>query len=344
MDHLAIDIGGRESQICSRNATGEITFEKRVRTTDLPRLFQEVQQSRVVFEACAESFWLADAASQAGHEVRVIPTTLVRALGVGSRNTKNDRKDARVISEASCRIDLPSVHIPSMESRDRKSMLSARDSLVASRTMMVNVVRGWMRGRAIRLRRSGEVVSFADRVREVCPELPAYIDRMLTTIVALTAEIVAADRELRSLAKKDDCCPRLMSVPGIGPTTAIAFKATLDVVERFKDAHHVQAYLGLTPGENASSDRLHRTGITKAGCTRMRWLLVQAAWTARRAAPNDPMVLWSKEVEKRRGKRVAVVALARKLAGILFALWRDGSLYSASDGTSSGPPVAAAAE
>ena len=73
-------------------------------------------------------------------------------------------------------------------------------------------------------------------------------------IVNLTEQIVVADRELRSVAKKDDCCPRLMSVPGVGPTTAVGFKATLDVVERFKDAHHVQAYLGLTPGENASSD------------------------------------------------------------------------------------------
>jgi transposase len=327
MDHLAIDIGGRESQICSRAMTGEIKIEKRISTASLPLLFQQMEPSRVVFEACAESFWLADAARNAGHEVRVIPTTLVRALGVGSRKTKNDRKDARVMSEASCRIDLPSVHISSMESRDRKSMLSARDSLVASRTMMINVVRGWMRGRAIRLRRSGETASFPDRVREVCTELPTYIDRTLKTISMLTGEIVSADRELRMLAKKDDCCPRLMSVPGVGPTTAVAFKATLDVIERFSDAHHVQSYLGLTPGEYASSEKHQRTGITKAGCPRTRWLLVQAAWTAKRAAPNDPMVLWAKEIEKRRGKNVATVALARKLAGILFALWRDGTLY-----------------
>jgi transposase len=305
-----------------------------------------MEPCRVVFEACAESFWIADAARKANHEVRVIPTTLVRALGVGSRKTKNDRKDARVMSEASCRIDLPSVHIPSLESRDRKSMLSARDSLVASRTMMVNVVRGWMRTRAIRLRRSGEIVSFPERVREACSELelPSYVERTLNTITLLTAEIASADRELRVLAKKDDCCPRLMSVPGVGPTTAVAFKATLDVIERFKDAHHVQAYLGLTPGEYASSDKLQRTGITKAGCPRMRWLLVQAAWTAKRAAPKDPMVLWATEVEKRRGKKVAIVALARKLAGILFAIWRDGTFYSARDGASTTEPCAAAAE
>ncbi len=232
-----------------------------------------------------------------------------------------------------------------MESRDRKSMLSARDSLVASRTMMVNVVRGWMRTRAIRLRRSGEVVSFPERVREACSELevPSYIERELNMITALTAEIVSADRELKILAKADDCCPRLMSAPGVGPTTAIAFKSTLDTTERFTDTHHVQAYLGLTPGEYASADKHQRTGITKAGDTRMRWLRGQAAWTAKRVAPKDPMVLWAKEVEKRRGKKVATIALARKLAGGLFALWRDGTRYSAPRGAAQ-PDCAAAAE
>ena len=344
MEHLAIDIGGRESQICSRTAAGEITLEKKLRTADLPLLFGQLSPRRIVLETCAESFWLADAAKKAGHEVRVVATTLVRALGVGSRGTKNDRKDARVLSEASCRIDLPSVHIPSWESRDRKSMLSARDSLVSSRTAMINVVRGWMRTRAIRLRRSGEVVSFAERVREVCTELPAYIDRMLEMMTKLTAEIVSADRELRTIAKTDECCRRLMSVPGVGPATAVSFKATLDVVERFPNAHRAESYLGLTAGEYASSMKLQRTGITKAGSTRMRWLLVQAAWTARRSAKNDPMVLWAKEVEKRRGVKVAIVALARKIAGILFALWRDRTLYSPKRGASPAEPCAAAAE
>jgi transposase len=344
VNHLAIDIGGRESQICARSADGTITSEKRVRTADLPRLLEKLEPSRVIFEACAESFWIADAARASGHDVRVVASTLVRALGVGSRSTKNDVKDARVMSEASCRIDLPSVHIPSSESRDRKTMLSLRDGFVSSRTMLINAVRGWMRSRAIRLRRSGEVVSFPERVRDACPDsLPPYITRTLDEITALTARITEADRELRVIAKQDPVCQKLMTVVGVGPVTAIGFMATLDDVARFEDAHRVQAYLGLTPGEYASSDKHRRTGITKAGSTRMRWLLVQAAWTARRAAPNDPMVLWSKQVEQRRGKRVAVVALARKIAGILFAIWRDGSTYSANHANKPASPEVAAA-
>lgn len=330
MDHLAIDIGGRESQLCLRSSDGTIKEEKRARTSDLPTYLSRIPPARVVFEACAESFWLADAAIAAHHEVRVIASTLVRALGVGSRNTKNDRKDARVMSEASCRLDLPSVHISTLESRERKTMLSMRDCAVASRTMMINAVRGWMRGNAIRLRRSGEVVSFPQRVAEVVGEIPPHIGRTLELITTLTSQIVEADRELRVLAKKDPICALLMTTPGVGPTTAVAFKATIDTTVRFEDPHHVASYVGLTPGEYASSDKMRRTAITKAGSTRLRWLLVQAAWTARRVAPNDPMVLWSKKIELRRGKKVAIVALARKLAGILFALWRDRTTYSPS--------------
>jgi len=98
-------------------------------------------------------------------------------------------------------------------------------------------------------------------------------------------------------------------------------------VERFENAHRVEAYLGLVPGEHSSSTREHKLGITKAGPSALRRTLVQAAWSARRARGNHPMQEWANEIEKRRGKRIATTALARKLAGILYALWRDGTTY-----------------
>jgi transposase len=106
-----------------------------------------------------------------------------------------------------------------------------------------------------------------------------------------------------------------MTVPNVGPVTAVRFVAALDEVGRFESAHKVQAYLGLTPGEDSSSDRQRRTSITKAGSTATRWALVQTAWAARRAKGRHPVVEWSLDVEKRREKRVAVLALARKMAG-----------------------------
>ena len=133
------------------------------------------------------------------------------------------------------------------------------------------------------------------------------------------------------MAKAHPICPRLMSVPGVGPITALAFVAVIDDVSRFKNAHQLEAYLGLTPGESSSSSRVQRTSITKAGNSMVRRCLVQCAWAAKHSHRRRPleMVTWSLEIEKRRGKRVAVTALARKIAGILFALWRDNTSYVA---------------
>ena len=105
MDHLAIDLGGRESQICVRQAEGHIVEERRCRTAGLAAYLASRPPSRVIVETCSEAFRIADAALAAGHAVRVVPATLVRTLGVGARRVKTDRRDAQVLSEVSCRID-----------------------------------------------------------------------------------------------------------------------------------------------------------------------------------------------------------------------------------------------
>jgi transposase len=171
----------------------------------------------VVVETCSEAFAVADAALAAGHEVRVVPATLVRSLGVGARRLKTDRRDARVLSEVSCRIDLPSVHVPSRESRDRKTMCGMRDALVGVRTKLVNTVRGWLRAEA-RRPRSGELSTFSARVRALSTEvpLPTYVERQLRMIDAVNDEISLADRELAAAAQADPVAQRLMAVPGVG--------------------------------------------------------------------------------------------------------------------------------
>jgi transposase len=326
MEHVAIDLGGRESQVCVRASTGSIVQERRVRTADLGAYLATRPPSRVIVETCSEAFAVADRAIELGHQVRVVAATLARSLGVGARRTKTDQRDARNLSESSCRMDLPSVHIPSAQSRERKTICGMREGLVHSRTLLINTVRGWMRATGCRVR-SGVASSFSQRLRSACPSLPAHVERQLVAIDALTSQIDQADDDLATMAKASAVCRRLMTVPGVGPVTAVRFEAALDRVERFESAHQVEAYLGLTPGEYSSSNTKRRTGITKAGSTAVRWLLVQAAWSARNSKRFLPMVHWSHEVEKRRGKRVAIVALARKLAGILFAIWRDGTIF-----------------
>jgi transposase len=184
-----------------------------------------------------------------------------------------------------------------------------------------------LRTQLLRLR-SGKASSFPDRVRSQCTP-PTHVERTLVALEALSLQIKEADKEVAALAKNDETCRLLMSAPGVGPVTAVRFLAIIDEPKRFRNAHAVQSYLGLTPGEHSSSERQHRTGITKAGSSNMRRTLVQAAWVAYRRKPSDPMIVWASKVAERRGIFVAIVALARKLAGVLYAMWRDGAQYRA---------------
>jgi transposase len=228
---------------------------------------------------------------------------------------------------------LPTVHLPSEQASEWKAAAGLREGLIGSRTKLINGVRGWLRGQGHGRPATGSATTFPKRTRELWTKrtegqpLPSYVERHLATIDELTKQIVEADKSLEQWAKEDPRCARLMTAPGVGPVTALRFVAAVDQVDRFEDAHGLQSYFGLTPGENSSSQRQRTTSITKAGSKKVRWALVQAAWAARRSRPQDPMVLWSLEVQRRRGKQVAVTALARKLAGVLYAMWRDNTTY-----------------
>jgi transposase len=326
VDHCAIDLGGRKSQVCVRSPDGQLLFEGPYDTHSLPEFLRLLPRSRVIVETTAEAFRVADAAKEAGHEVRVVPATLVRSLGVGARKTKTDKRDARALSEVSCRIDLPSVHIPSARSREWKAICGMHDALTASRTKLINNLRGWLRGQGLRIGK-GKAETFAERMMKF--ELPDYVTSQVEALAALTRKIRESDKRIETLAK-DELCQRLMTVPGIGPSSAVRFVAAIDEISRFESAHKVESYLGLVPGESSSSERQQRLSITKAGPSSVRWVLGQAAWSLQVRCHDPaarPLQLWAAEIARKRGRRIATIALARKLAGILYALWRDGTRY-----------------
>lgn len=329
MHHIGIDLGGRESQLCVRTPDGTIIEERRVATRELPRLLAERPPARVVMETCAESFPVAVAAKAAGHDVRVVAATLVRSLGVGARGIKTDVRDARVQSEASCRTNLPSVHLPSVASRELKVALGMRDALIEVRTKLCNTVRSYLRGQLLRVSCTPETMP--RRVRATLLErpegMPTCVERQLRAIEELNEQIKAADAELDQHVEADATCRLLMTAPGVGPVTAARFVSSVDDVKRFASAHALESYLGLTPGEDSSSDRQRRTGITKAGPSAVRKCLAQACWNIYRTKPHDPLSQWGHRVAERRKAQVAISAMSRRLAGALYAMWRDNRPY-----------------
>jgi len=205
-----------------------------------------------------------------------------------------------------------------------------RERLVRMRTGIVNEVRARIRGVGQRVS-LGAPETFPRRMAALAlpPALVQGLTPLLEVLGHLTREIAAADERLAILAAADPVVERLQSVPGIGPITALAFVATLDDVTRFPDPRAVTAYLGLVPSERSSGDQARRGHLTKRGPTRLRWLLVEAAWRVLRSThpSHADLRAWATRVMQRRGRGIAVVALARRLARILYALWRRDGRY-----------------
>jgi len=149
------------------------------------------------------------------------------------------------------------------------------------------------------------------------------------TLETLSQEIAALDARCETQAQRDPVVQRLRTVPGVGPVVALTFRAYVDDVRRFGSASQVSAAMGLVPREDSSAERRHRGHITKAGPSEVRSLLVQAAWACWRSKGSGTLHAWVEGVAARRGRRIAVVALARRLSRILYAIWRDQSVFSA---------------
>jgi transposase len=211
-----------------------------------------------------------------------------------------------------------------------RGRLGVREALVRTRARYISLIRALLRQHGYRVH-SGSAEGFVARVAALpLPgELRSLIAPLLAVMLPVNRQLAYSDGVIERLAAHDPRVPRLRTVPSIGPVTAAAFVATLDDVHRFRHAHQVEAYLGLVPREFSSGDTQRRGPITKAGPRRARWLLIQAAVSILRRHPPaaDALGTWALRIAARRGKHVAVVALARRLAGILYALLRDDRVY-----------------
>jgi transposase len=176
---------------------------------------------------------------------------------------------------------------------------------------------------------SGAVAAIGDRLDRLAlpPALTAILDPLRAWLAELNTRLAHADAQVARMAKDDAIARQLMTAPGVGPVVALTFQAVLDEPARFDgDAGRASAFLGLVPSEDTSADRRHRGPITKTGPTDLRALLVQASWVIwrGRSAAGAGLRRWAHALADRRGRRIAVVALARRLSRILFAMWRDG--------------------
>jgi transposase len=333
MDYVGLDLGTTASQICLLTDSGQL-FEQRLKTSPdtLRAAFGTRPRARILLEASTESEWVAQVLEGLGHEVIVADPNFSLMYATRSKRVKTDARDARALCEAARLGAYRAVRRRSARQRRRQAELAVRDSLVRARTQQINLCRALLRGAGLRVR-SGAAESFVRRACEVEMDegLRQSLAPTLAALAAVSEQIALCDRRLADEARRDEVVRRLMSVPGVGVLTALAFVAALDEVERFGQAKQVRAYLGLVPSEHSSGERRLRGRITKAGNGRVRRLLVECGWhiLTHHSEASRELRHWGERIARRRGRRVAAVAVGRKLAGILFALWRDGSEYAA---------------
>lgn len=334
MDYVGMDLGKKESRIAIITEDGEL-IERRIHTDRerLSEFFGARPKSKILIEASTISEWVARLLEELGHEVVVADPNYAPMYAQRSRRVKTDRRDALALAEA-CRLGAyrPS-HRTSDEQRHVRAVLSVRESLVRMRARFVTQAQALLSREGFHVA-TGSAKCFEGRLEDL--GLPEHLKQEIAPLLAimrpLNEQIRALDHRIEELGRTDERVKRLTTVPEIGPLTAAAFVATLDGVTRFRGAHQVEAYLGLVPREWSSSEIQRRGHITKAGHSRMRWLLVEAAWRLllrRKKTSSQPLQDWAERIAHRRGRRVAVVALARKLGGVLYAIWRDESVYDA---------------
>jgi transposase len=250
-----------------------------------------------------------------------------------SRRTKTDRRDAKTLMDA-CRLGAyRPAHRVSDARRHVRAQLAVREALVRTRTRYISIAKALVRRDGLRVAGSeSHLVAKRIAALELSESLAVELTPLFTILAPINDQIAAADRELALLCERDPIVALLATAPAVGPVTASAVVATIDDITRFASAHQFEAFLGLVPGERSSGEKRRIGRITKAGNSRVRYLLVEAGWRIMRSKSPETAALreWAGRIAVRRGKRIAVVALARRLAGILFAMWRDGKPYDAS--------------
>lgn len=330
MEYGAIDLHARRSQIRIVREDGAAVLERRVDTTrdDLDRIFARPAM-RVLIESSTESEWVAQHLETMGHAVIVADPNYAAMYGSRSRKVKTDRRDVAALAEA-CRTGVYRLaHRASATARESRQHLRVRAHCVRQRTATINLLRALLRADGVRLPRGSSERILARLNQLTLPTALATAIAPLREVIAqLHTTIAAADSAVETRAAHDPVARHLMTAPGVGPIIALAFPAVLDTPVRFGgDPARASAFLGLVPSEDSSAERRHRGSITKVGPGELRALLVQASWGIwrGRSLAGAALRTWAHALAARRGRRIAIVALARRLSRILYAMWRDGT-------------------
>lgn len=329
MVHVGVDLHKRVSQIAVLTDEGTVTQHRLDNErTSIQRFFEQIPApAQVAIEATGTWWWLVDLLEQLGHQPRLSHPKQTKAIAAA--RLKNDRVDAERLVRLLKGDLLPTVWIPPPQLREARELVHHRVSLVRMRTRLKNQLlallarrnlqpvstQSWLTVRGQRELQALPLSPLPSTLREDCLNLLHVLDQ----------QIRALDQELIRRWGDDPRVQRLMTIPGIGPFTATVLVLELGDIERFPSAKHLASYIGLTPRVRASADRVQAGHISKEGNSLLRWILVVAANQAGRQP--SPLRAWFRNLQKRKGTKIARVALARRLAEIVYQVWKEEKDY-----------------
>jgi len=316
-----------------------------MRRAEMEAFFAKLPPTHVALEACGGSHHWGRRLAAMGHTVQLIPPQYVKPF---VRRGKNDRNDAEAISEAASRPDMPGVPVRSAEQQAEAIVLSARELLVRQRTQLVNAVRGHAAEFGIiaakninQLPALLEVVAAEAAVPDAAKEMLAFLGGQ---VAQLDERIGELERRMKRQHKANPVSQMLAEVPGIGPIGALSLALTIDPA-RFTSGRHFAAWLGLVPKEHSTGGRQRLGGISRAGNERLRQLLVLGATAViQYAKPGSKSAsAWLLALLERKPRKLAAVALANKMARIVWAMMATGEAYRGSKKVATPAAGAAAA-
>ena len=328
---VAIDTSKSVFTIHAVDAQDRPVLRRNLRRREVEAFFSKLPPVDVAIEACGASHHWGRTLIAMGHRVRLIPPQYVKPF---VRRGKNDRNDAQAISEAAARPDMPCVPVKSAERQAEAMLLSVRELLVRQRTQLANALRGHAAemGLAAPLGDKGLAQLRAEIAADAAmPPAALLALKMLGgEIDRIEARLAEAEARLMALHKAADgvgpVSRRLAEVPGVGPMSALSFALRVDAAA-FSSARGFAAWLGLTPRDHSTGGKQRQGGITKAGNERLRQLLVLGASAAIRHARPGRASAWLLALLARKPRRLAAVALANKMARILWAMMTSGEAY-----------------
>jgi transposase len=324
---IAIDTSKSVFTLHGTDADGRAVLRRNLRRRDLVPFFARHAPVAVVLEACGGSHHWGRVLSGLGHTVRLIPPQYVKPF---VERGKNDRNDAEAISEAAARPEMREVAVKSAEQQAKAMLLSVRELLVRQRTQLVNALRGHAAefGHVGRLGRQGVSTVLAEVAEDADLPTPAKDALALLggEIDRLEARLADVDARLVAHHQQTPASKMLAEVPGIGPIGALSLVLRVDVTQ-FKSGRHFASWLGLTPREHSTGGKTRLGGISRAGDERLRQLLVLGATAVVRRAKPGKAPAWLIALLARRPRKLAAVALANKMARIVWAMMTSGEAY-----------------